>query len=671
MPNASPVAVISDGLWHRRYGADSSVIGRALDYDQRQFTIVGVAPRGFEYPSGIEMWSAVSPFLTSIQSDTAPGSLDMVARLRPDATMEQGRREFDAFLDRAYAGWRGNVGRFEATARTLSTFLVGDVRPAVLTLSAAAALVLFIACMNVATLLLVRGVTRGREVAIRASLGAARGRIVRQLLTESALLGVGGCAVGVGIAALGVRALTRLAPPGVPRLGQVHVDVDAVLFASVAAMMAVALFGLGPALALAREDLAALLQRGGSRSATGSRGWARAKQLLIVAQAALAVLVLTGAGLLGRSLINLQRVDLGFERERVVVAQLTVPWSKFATADGTDRFTLLLDELSEAARSLPGVASVAVAASPPYSGTGGWDALPHVEGVGAAQRLRLPWVNLEIVTSAYFETLGVPLVRGRLLAAADRKASVPVAIVNETMARQYWATGDAIGKRFRLGAPNDTTRPAYTVVGVVGDMRYRQLETAMPSVYVPNTQYPNGAPTFFLIRTTAPSALLVPALRRAFLATDPDAAVLSVRTIDDYLAAPLARPRFSSVLLAVFAAVALLLVAGGIYAVVAEHVRHHRRELGIRLALGAQPSGVRRMMLAAGLWPVLIGTAVGTSLTVASVRVIESQLYGVPPIDPITFGGVAGVVLAVAALACAVPARLAARTNPLEVLQSD
>ena len=664
VPGAPLVAVITDGLWRRRYGADSSVVGRALDYEGKRFTIVGVAPRGFEYPHGVEMWSAVVPFFPDVRSDTATGSLDIVARLRSDATMEQGRRELDAFLDRAYARWRGTVGKFEATARTLSSFLVGNVRPAVVTLSAAAGLVLFIACMNVANLLLVRGVTRTRELAIRASLGAARQRIVRQLMTEAAALGIVGCALGVGVATLGVRALVALAPPGVPRLAEVGVDARAMLFASAAAMVAAVLFGLGPALALTRDDVGTLVRQAGSRSATASRRSTRTKQLLVVVQSALAVLVLTAAGLLARSLVNLQRVDLGFERDRVVVAQLAMPWSKFASADGHDRFTQLVDRLKETTRALPGVTAVAVAASPPYSGTGGWDALPNVEGVSDAERARLPWVNMEIVTSEYFETLGVQLVRGRLLAAGDRRGALPVAVVNETMARQYWPAGGAIGKRFRLGAPTDTTKPLYTVVGVVRDMRYRQLETAMPSLYVPNEQYPGGAPTFFLIRTATSPGALIPALRRAFAAVDADASVLGARTMDDYLAGPLARPRFSSVLLAVFAAVALLLVAVGIYGVIGESVRQRRRELGIRLALGARPANVGRMMLRAALWPVFLGTGIGLVLALAGARVVESQLYDVAPTDPLTFAAVAIIVLGVAVVACAGPTRVAARANP-------
>ena len=271
----------------------------------------------------------------------------------------------------------------------------------------------------------------------------------------------------------------------------------------------------------------------------------------------------------------------------------------------------------------------------------------------------------------YFETLGVQLVRGRLLAASDRRGALPAAVVNETMARQYWPAGDAIGKRFRLGAPTDTTRPAYTVVGVAGDMRYRQLETAMPSFYVPNEQYRGGAPTFFLIRTATTPGSLIPALRRAFAEVDADASVLGARTMDDYLAGPLARPRFSSVLLAIFAAVSLLLVAVGIYGVIGESVRQRRRELGIRLALGALPANVGRMMLRAALWPVLLGTAIGLMLALAGARVVESQLYDVAPTDPMTFAAVAIVVLAVAVVASAGPARIAARANPGEILRTD
>ena len=671
IPNAPPVAVISDDLWRRRYGADSSVVGRVLDYEGRRFTIIGVAPRGFDYPQGIDLWSAVLPFSPDAASDTAPGSLDIVARLRPDATAEQGRRELDAFLDRAYARWRTSIGKFEATARTLPTLIVGSVRPAVVMLSMAAGLVLFISCMNVANLLLVRGVTRSREVAIRASLGAARGRLVWQLLTESALLGAVACVLGIGLALSGVRILVGLAPPEVPRLSEVSVDTSAMLFACGAAMTAVVVFGLGPALALTRHDVGMLVRSAGSRSLTGSRATMKNRELLVVIQAALAVIVLVAAGLLTRSLVNLQGVTLGFERDRVIVAQLGMPWTRFAAPDGGDRFTLLLDRLREATGSIPGVTSVAVAASPPYSGPGGWDALPNVEGMSDAEHARLPWVNMEIVTSEYFATLGVRLVRGRLLAPTDRRGSLPVVVVNESMARRYWPTGDAIGQQLRLGALSDTTAPRYTVVGVVGDMRYRQLETAMPGFYLPHRQFSRGAPTFFILRTASSPEAIVPALRRAFAGVDGDASVLNARTMDDYISGPLARPRFSSVLLTVFATVALLLVAVGIYGVIGENVRQRRRELGIRLALGAHPRNVRRMVLRAGLLPAALGITIGIAAALAGARVVESQLYDVTPADPLTYLAVALIIFAVAAVACAVPARAAASANPVEILRAD
>jgi len=670
VPNAPNVAVITDGLWRRRYGADTAVIGRPLAFEGKQFTIIGVAPRGFEYPQGVELWSAVVPFFPGAQSDTAPGSLDVFARLRPRATMEQGRREFDGFLDRAYARWRSQIGKFEATARTLQNAIVGSVEQRLLTLLGGAALVLIIACMNVANLLLVRAVIRTREVAIRASLGATRRRIVRQLMTESAMLAVAGTLVGVLVAAAMVRVLIALAPAEVPRLEEVTIDGRVVAFSCSAAILAV-LGGLAPAFTLARGDIGVLVRQSGSRGAVGSRASTRSKQVLIVAQAALAVLVLGTAGLLARSLLNLQQLDLGFDRERLVIAQLTMPWRRFDTSDGSDRFTLLLDRLQEATRALPGVTSVGVAASPPYSGTGGWDALPTVDDQPDAVRKRLPRVNMEVVTSDYFATLGVPLVRGRLLSASDRKRTAPVAVVNETMARRYWPNESAIGRRFRLGARADTSAPRYTVVGIVGDMRYRELTNAMPSFYVPNAQYTSAAPTWFMLRTARLPETIVPALRRVFSAVDPDAALLSVRTMDDYLAGPMARPRFSSALGAVYALVALVLVSVGISAVIGEHVRHRRRELGIRLALGARSSDVRRSVFAAGLWPVALGIAIGTAVAFPSARVVASQLYGVKPSDPFTLAAAVVVVFVAAGLSCLAPVRHAARVDPVEILRAD
>jgi len=534
-----------------------------------------------------------------------------------------------------------------------------------------AGLVLLLACMNVANLLLVRGVMRVREVAIRASLGAARGRIIRQLLTESSVIAVGGAILGVGVATVAVRLLVRLAPPEVPRLAEVTVDARATAVACAITVIAVLVSGVGPALALTRGDLGVLMRRAESRATTGSRGTLRAKQTVLVAQAALAVLVLITAGLLARSFMNLTQVNLGFHRDRVIIAQLAMPWSKFETKDGSDRFALLLDQLEDATRVIPGVAAVTVATSPPYSGTGGWDALPTVEGQTEADRTRQSWVNMEIVTSGYFETLGVPLVRGRLLAPSDRKSSQPVVVVNETMARRYWPNADAIGKRLWLGAPGDSGTPRYAVVGVVGDMRYRELTTAMPSFYLPNAQYSRAVPTWFVVRSARSPEALIPSLRRAFSAVDPDASILSARTMADYLDGPLARPRFSAALLATFAGVALLLVGVGIFGVIGEHARQSRRELGIRLALGAQARDVGWMVLRAALQPVAIGLALGLGVALAGARLVQPQLYDLSSTDPATMMVAAVVVITVAAAGCVMPARFATRVNPVDVLREE
>ena len=671
VPNAARVAVISDALWRRRYAADSGIVGRVLEFDRKQITIVGVAPRGFEYPHGVEFWVPALPFSPNAATDSAPGSLDLVARLNPDATIDQARREFDGYLDRAYANVRPTVGKFEATARTLPDAIVGNVRPAVLTLTAAAVLVLVIACLNVANLQLVRGVTRVREVAIRASLGASTARVVRQLLTEASVVGVAGAVAGIVVAALTIRVLVALAPAEIPRVAEVALDVEVVAFAAIVTIITVVLSALGPTIALARSDAASLIRQAGSRAVAGSQRSARTRQALIVAQAALAVLVLSGAGLLVRSLVNLQQQDLGFSRENVIVAQLTMPWSKFDTPDGTDRFNQLLECLRSTIAATPGVSRVAAASSPPYSGTGGWDALPSAEGQSADAAARRPWVNMEIVTPDYFAALGVPLARGRLLAGSDRAGAEPVVVVNATMARLYWPGQDPLGKRLVLGAVTDSAAARYTVVGVVGDMRYRELARAMPSFYLPNEQFTRGASTFLLVQTTSTPTAMIPTLRAIFRSVDRDASLLDARTLDDYLAGPLARPRFASALVAFFAIAGLLLVAVGIYAVVAEHVRHHRRELGIRIALGARAADVRRFVLRVGLGPLLVGAVVGLGLSLASGRLVQSLLYGVTPTDPVSLGSVMAIIALAATAACAVPLRQARRVDPVEVLRAD
>jgi putative ABC transport system permease protein len=666
-PGAQRVVVISYGLWQRQFGGDTSVIGRTL-LIQSPYTIVGVAPRSFEYPKAVEIWVPLR-LVPEVANSREFAPFSIIGRLRPGATVEQSQREVAAFVREREAVYLPGESRGQrVVVMPFRDAIVGEVRPAILILSAAVGLVLVIVIVNVANLLLIRGAARSRELAVRTALGAGRSRIVRQLFTETALLAAAGSFVGVLLAWWAVRGLAAIAPPELPRLGEVGIDVRVLTFGvGVTAITALAC-GLAPALWTARADLRAAL-RGGARTGRDSRGMQLIKQSLIVSQVALACIVAVGAGLLTKSLARLQQVEMGFVASRITLVKVALPHGKYA-----ERARRL--DFFEGVAARVGSTPRAHAATPvilaPFSGLGGWDATYTVEGQGQREAAENPTLNLEAVAPNYFDALRVAILRGRAFTARDREGAVRVAIVSEALARRAWPGLDPLGKRLKFGQ-YDSQRPWLTVVGVVGETRYRELASAPPSIYVPFRQAENPGlmPNYIAVRSTADAGAVLRAVRQAANEFDPAVPVLDAEPVRRLLAGPLARPRFNALLLVGLSAIALVLAAVGLYGVIASFVSQRTHEIGVRIALGAQARQVRRLVFGKGMLLTGIGAAVGSIGALAATRALSSVLYDVRPSDPATLFGAAALLVGTAAAACYVPARRASRVDPLIALRAD
>ncbi|HKG92599.1 MAG TPA: ADOP family duplicated permease, partial [Gemmatimonadaceae bacterium] len=652
---ASPVLVISDRLWRRRYGGDPGAVGRQVEIvlTGRRFTIVGVMPPGVEYPRGADIWVPFATYLPPAMDSLSDRFLNvyLVGRLSRGATEERARAELASLL-------RGERSPFPpdfragmtAVATTLPALVLGDARRALWALAAAVAVLLLVACANVAGLLLVRGLARRGELAVRAAIGASSARIVRQLVTESAVLALAGGAAGVLLAVWSVDVLRALAPAGLPRADELRIDLPVLGAALLATLGSALLFGALPALAAARSEPAAAL-RGGARLAAGAT--ARARHALVVAQIALSVLVLAAAGLLVRSVDKLQRAELGFSAERVTVAQLTYPWARLG-ADPLAQLLPLLDDAVRRAGAVPGVIAASLTAVPPLAPSDSWVAMVSPERSDAARSEDAPSAAMQPISPGFFRTIGASLVRGRDFGERDDAGGGPVVIVSDALARRLWPGESSLGKRVKLGEPG-SAEPWRTVVGVARETRYRDVTNSRPTVYLPVRQF-TAVPWYLLVGSSADSTVLLPALRRALAEVDPGLVLAGATPMRELLDVPLARPRFDAALLATFAAIVLALSAVGVYGAMAAFVRQRRHEIGVRMAVGARGGDVRRLVLARGLRLAALGTALGLAASAGALRLLGALLYEVSPLDAGTLAGAALGMLAVAALACALPA---------------
>jgi putative ABC transport system permease protein len=666
-PGTEPVVVISYGLWQRLFGGDPHVVGRTLRH-QGSLTIVGVAPRGFEFPKSVEAWVPLQ-LTPEVAGGRSFEPFSIIGRLRAGATVVQAQAEASAFVrERETLYPPGEALGQRAVVTPFRDVVVGRLRQSVLVLTAAVALVLVIAGVNVANLLLIRGVARQRELALRKALGATPRRIVQQQLIETAILAAVGGVLGVVLAYGSVRWLVAVAPPELPRIAEVSIDGRVLGFAVAVSLATVLCFGLGPALWAARAPVQRPLQ-GGPRAGRDSRGARITKQLLVVSQVSLALTVVAGAGLLTRSLARLQRVDMGFDAPHITLVKAAVPQDAYGEAS---RHLAFFDAIVARIEATPGLAATPVVLAP-FSGSGGWDAPVTAEGQGQTAAAENPTLNLEPIAPNYFRTLGIPLRRGRAFTDQDREHAPAVAIVSEAAARRLWPAQDAVGKRLKFGPPT-SPEPWLQVVGVVGDTRYRLLTTALPGIYVPFRQAaaePGLLPSYVAVRSTLPPGSVLRMVRSAAKELDPTVPVLDAEPLPRLLAAPLARPRFDSLLLSGFALIALVLAAVGLYGVMATFVGQRTHEIGVRVALGAAAGDLRRLILGKGMVLTLVGVAIGASGALAAGRALSGLLFEVSPVDPMTLAAATVLLLVAAALACVVPARRAARIDPMAALRTE
>jgi putative ABC transport system permease protein len=666
---AEPVALVSDSFWRRELSGDPAAIGQRLILDARAFTVVGILPIGFRYVRDTDVYVAMGPFAgdAMLLDRGNHAGYFALGRLKRGLTIEVAARELQAIendLGRQYPQTNSGIA---VHVERLSSRMVTTVRQTLLVLFGAVGFLLLIACVNVANLLIARGAARQHELAVRAALGGGRLRIASQLLVESSLASAAGGLVGVGVAAALLRMLVAMAPEGTPRLDEVRLDPTALLFAFAAAAACGIIFGAFPAMQASGVSGQHVVVRG--RSGGASARSHRLRRGLMVAEVALALVLLTGAGLMIRTVLQLTHVDTGFRADHLLTLQVSFRGERWTDA----KRVAFLDEVFSRVRALPGVANAAAALSLPIDGSQ-WNSVFVAEGQPVPERRELiPSAAMTPVTAGYFETMGMRLVRGRLFTPADGPQSSRVVVINETLARRIFAGSDPLGKRLKQGWPETPEQfsPWREVVGVVADVKLEGLSELTPlQVYMPYAQSPTSD-LAFVVRTAVDPASLQPAVEAAVHALDRDLPVFSVRTMDRVLEASIARERMAVLVLMVFAVVALTLASVGLYGVVAHGVTERTHEIGVRIALGAERRHVLGLVVRQGLSMAVLGTAIGVAGAIALSRWIEGLLFGVTATDPATIVAVVAMLLTVALVACYVPAWRATRVNPTQALRAE
>jgi len=680
-PGASPVAVLGYNFWQRRFGGQSSIINQALTFNGKSYTVIGVMPQGFQYPNRVEMWVPVGQLSGDAnwqQRGNHPG-LYAVARLKPGVTLAQAEADMENIAVNLERQYPDNNSGNRVRIRPLLEIFVSDVRGTLWVLFGAVAFVLLIACANIANLLLARAKARQKEMAIRAAMGAGRWRIVRQLLTESVLLALIGGTLGLLVARWGIQLILYISPDAIPRWREINLDWKVLAFTIGVSLLTGILFGLMPALQAGEVDVHETLKETGR--GTSGRHWLRSS--LVVVEVATTLVLLIGAGLMIRSFYRLQKVDPGFSYGHLTSFTVSVPQKKYPNIEQREAF---FKQLLQNARGLPGVEGTAAASGLPL-GNNGWQTGFTVEGQPPPPRDQTPLMEACLVTPDYFRVMNIPLKRGRYFTEQDDRsflagkdlskldedqrtmAGVNAIIIDEEFARRYWPNEDAVGKRIRLGG-TDPKAPVLTVLGVVGRVKMEGLSQDSNRVqgYFSFAQMPFSGMTV-ITKTAGDPNQLIAALREQVKAVDPDQPIYNIRTMDEIRSESVAPERLNLTLLSLFAGIALVLAVVGIYGVMSYTVTQRTHEIGIRMAIGAQPRDVFKMVLGQGMMLALIGVAFGLAGAFALTRLMTTMLFGIEPTDPATFASIAVLLTGVALAACYIPGRRATKVDPVVSLR--
>ena len=668
-PGRGRVAILSDELWRNRFGGDRAIVGKTMLLDGVSHEIVGVMPAGFSFPAARSVWTPLEYTEDFTTTERAAWYLQAVGRMRPGVSEAQVRAEIDAIGKQLAAKYPDSNEGLDFTAVGLHEAMVGDIRTAFWILLGAVGFVLLIACVNVANLLLARAAVRESEIAVRTALGAGRVRLVRQLLTESVILGVIGGGLGLLAAVWGIEALLRLEPQGIPRLGDVGVDLRVIAFTMGLALLTGLLFGVVPAFQSTRAGVSSTLKEGG-RGALTSRGGSRVRTTLVIVEVALAVTLLAGAGLLIRSFSKLASVDPGFTVQDALTFELSLPDARYEREEAQIAF---FDELIPRLRAIPGVEAAAGVISLPLSGTSIVLTF-EVAGRPPVPPAQQPAMQVRIATAGYFETIGIPLKRGRLFSDTDRWGTPQVVVITEAAARQYFPGEDPIGKTITLGWRRGEGKPwaGGEVIGIIGDIKDSGLaEADPPQIYLPYSQWPVQGMAV-LLKTAVPPRSVAEVARKTVYSLDGNLPVGNVRTLQELVARSISQPRFYMTLLAVFAGVALVLAAIGIFGVLSYAVAQRTREIGIRMALGAHAGSVLGLVVREALVMSSVGVIIGMAAAFLLTEWLVAQLlFNTSPHDPATFAMVAALLTVVAAAAAYVPARRATRVDPIGALRAE
>jgi putative ABC transport system permease protein len=668
-PGKNKVVALSHGFWQRRFGGDPGIVNKTITINDENYTVVGVMPPSFQFGRElgrvVDLWTPIA--FTREQLDyrrLTNENLTVIARLKPGVTIGQAQAELDAIaanLRQQYmpGADRGNWG---LTTQYLSELVVGDIRLALWILMGIVGLVLLIACANVANLLLARAADRQKEMAIRTALGAGRRRVIRQLLTESALLALIGGAIGLLLAWLGINALVKVNQVQIPRASEIGVDWRALAFTLGVSLLTGFVFGLVPALQISKADLHETLKEGGRTGSSGARAWVR--NTLVVLEMALALVVLVSAGLLVRSFWRVQQVNPGFAPQNTLAMSLVLPATKYK--EPVQRVNFYKEALQRI-RALPGVQSAGATSILPLSGNNSSGSF-QIEGRVTPQGQSSPHGDRWAATTDYFSTMRIPIIRGRFFDDRDTMESQPVAIIDETMARKYWPDEDPMGKRITFQSRD--SQPVWReIVGIVGHVKHRGLDgESRVQYYIPHSQTQNAFMSL-VVRASVDPTSLTGAVRGAISGLDKDLPVFRVKTMEQFVSESMAQRRFATALVGIFAAVALALACVGLYGVLSYSITQRLREIGIRMALGANGADVLRLVVGQGMLLALAGVALGSVAAFLLTRLMANLLFAVTASDPLTFATIASLLTLVALVACFAPARRATRVDPIEALR--